>query len=133
MKKPSFLVVGGITFGLSLSLATAVFAHHSFTSEYDATKKVSLKGTIVKMEWINPHSWLHINVTEPDGKVVEWALEFGNPNQLLHQGWRKGDLPVGATVTVDGFRARNGSPTANARTVLLANGKQLFTGGSKPD
>lgn len=134
MKTPSLLAVAGVTFGVWMTLATgAVFAHHAFASEYDADKKVTLKGTIVKMQWVNPHSWLHINVTEPDGTVVEWALEFGNPNQLLHRGWRRDDLPVGGAVTVEGYRARNGSRTANARTVVLANGKELFTGGSTPD
>ena len=128
------LVCVAAAFGVSILLSAGpLYAHHAFASEYDAQKKVTLKGTIVTMKWINPHSWLYINVPAPDGKVTEWAIEFGNPNQLLHRGWRKDDLPAGAAVTVEGYLARNGAKAINARTVVLANGKELFTGSSSPD
>jgi hypothetical protein len=103
-------------------------AHHAFSAEYDARQPIKLEGTIVKMEWVNPHGWLHIDVKEPNGTMTQWALEFGSPNQLYRRGWRKEDLPVGALVTVEGFRARDGSPTANARNVVLTNGRRLFAG-----
>jgi uncharacterized protein DUF6152 len=130
MKKPS-IVAAVLVFGVALSLSNRiVFAHHSAASEYDLKNKVTMTGTILKMEWINPHSWLYINVTEPDGSMATWALEFGNPTFMLHHGWRKDDLPVGAVVTVEGARARNGSRAAVAESVVLAaTGKKLFTGG----
>ena len=105
-------------------------AHHQFSSEFDATKRVTLTGTVVKMAWVNPHAWLYIEVTEPDGKVTPWALEFGIPRTLIRQGWRKEDLPPGATVTIDGFLAKNGTKTANASKVTLAGGRVLFAGSS---
>ena len=105
-------------------------AHHQFASEFDATKRVTLTGKVVKMAWVNPHAWLYIEVTEPDGKVVPWALEFGIPRTLIRQGWRKEDLPPGATVTIDGFLAKNGSKTANASKVTLEGGRVLFAGSS---
>ena len=131
MKKLLFLVVATVAFGVGLILATApVFAHHSFIAEYDPHAPVTLKGTITKMEWVNPHGWLHIEVKGPDGKVVNWILEFGSPNTLYKRGWRKEDLPFGAEVTVSGFRAKDGSPAANADNVVLADGKKLFAGSS---
>lgn len=113
--------------------AVPVFAHHQFASEFDVEKPVTLKGKIVKFQWVNPHSWLYIDVTEPDGTVASWALEFGAPSGLIKRGWRKTDLPVGAVVTVDGFLAKNGTKTANATKVLLPDGKSLFAGSSAGD
>jgi hypothetical protein len=115
---------------LLVAASGPVFAHHQFSSEFDATKRVTLKGKVTKMAWVNPHSWLYIDVTEPDGKVVNWALEFGIPRTLIRQGWRKEDLPAGAMVTIEGFLAKNGSNTANASKVILADGRQLFAGSS---
>lgn len=129
--KKSFLVVAAIALGVTLSLAAGtVSAHHAFAAEYDAAKPVTLKGTIVKMMWINPHGWLYIDVKEASGKVVPWALEFGGPSALYKRGWRKDDLPVGAEVTVTGYLAKNGTKTANASSVTLAGGKRLFAGSS---
>src|SRR5258705_11378486 len=94
---------------LLLVASASVFAHHQFSSEFDASKRVKLTGKVTKMAWVNPHSWLYIDVTQPDGKVVSWALEFGIPRTLIRQGWRKEDLQVGATVTMDSSLAMNGS------------------------
>lgn len=115
--------------GLVLAAAT-VSGHHSFSAEYDATKPVTLQGTITRMAWVNPHSWLYIDVKEADGKVSSWKLEFGLPNALYRRGWRQKDLPVGALVRVEGYRAKDGTNTANASMVTLADGRRLFAGSS---
>lgn len=121
------------TFVLSVLLLAAsgpVLGHHQFSSEFDATKRVTLTGKVVKMAWVNPHAWLYIEVTEPDGKVTPWALEFGIPRTLIRQGWRKEDLPPGAMVTIEGFLAKNGTKTANASKVVLDGGSVMFAGSS---
>lgn len=129
MKK--FLMAAAATFAVSMLVATGTaFAHHAFASEYDAAKPVTLKGTIVKMQWINPHGWLHIDVKEPDGTVATWAIEFAGPSSLLKRGWRKTDLPVGAEVTVKGYLAKNGTKTAHSSGVSLPDGRALFSGSS---
>ena len=109
---------------------TSLVAHHAFSAEFDSTKPVTLKGTVSKVEWINPHSWLTIDVKDQGGKVESWKVEMGAPNQLLRRGWNKNTLPVGAEVVVDGYRARNGSNVANGGNVTLADGRQLFVGSS---
>jgi hypothetical protein len=105
-----------------------LLAHHSFAAEFDGSKPVTLKGTVTKMEWTNPHAWLHMNVTGADGKVVAWAVEGGAPNSLLRRGWNKNSVVPGTAVVVEGFRARDGSNRANGRQVTLPDGKQLFIG-----
>ena len=113
-----------------LAASAPAFGHHQFASEFDATKRVSLTGKVVKMAWVNPHAWLYIEVTEPDVKITPWALEFGIPRTLIRQGWRKEDLPPGAMVTVEGFLAKNGTKTANASKVVLDGGRVMFAGSS---
>ncbi|OFW01465.1 MAG: hypothetical protein A3I61_15015 [Acidobacteria bacterium RIFCSPLOWO2_02_FULL_68_18] len=103
-------------------------AHHSFAAEFDGTKPVTLTGTVTKMDWINPHAWLSIDVKGPDGKVVSWMVEGGAPNALLRRGWNKSSVPAGMVVTVQGYRARDGSNRANGRDVTLPDGKKLFIG-----
>jgi uncharacterized protein DUF6152 len=117
--------------GAALLLAAVpVLAHHSFAAEYDANKPVTLKGTIVKMEWVNPHSWLDLDVKDPDAKVSSWKLEFAAPNALYRRGWRQESLRSGVEVTVTAFQAKDGSLTANAVDVVLPDGKKLFVGSS---
>ncbi|MBM3821045.1 MAG: hypothetical protein FJW14_18795 [Acidimicrobiia bacterium] len=113
--------------GLLLAAASAS-AHHSFSAEYDVEKPVTVTGTIVGMRWSNPHAWIYIEVKEPDGTAVKWAFETAAANQLYRRGWRREDVPDGAMVTVAGWRARNGTPTANAGTIKFTDGKQLFAG-----
>jgi hypothetical protein len=114
---------------LSPTLSTA--AHHSFAAEFDDKQPVRLEGTVVKFEFMNPHSWVHVNVKNPDGTVVQWAVETGSTNALFRQGWRKDSLRPGDHVTIDGYRAKNGTNTANARTVKLPDGRQVSAASSR--
>lgn len=120
--------VAVIIFGLFA--VSPVVAHHSFTAEFDETKPVKLVGIITEMRWSNPHGWIYIDVKGPDGKVVNWACETGSVNGLYRRGWRKEDLPVGTMLTVEGWAARNGSPTMNSQSLLLPDGRRLFAGSS---
>ena len=108
-------------------LAGTAFAHHSFSAEYDRSKAVKLVGKVTLVKFANPHAWIYIDV-ETSGKTVNWALESGSGNSLIRRGWRKEDLAVGTVLHVDGWQARNGSPTANVSSITFANGKRLFSG-----
>ena len=107
-----------------------LIAHHAFSAEFDVNKPIKLVGTVTKVELVNPHSWFYINVKGPDGKLVNWAIEGGAPNALFRRGWRKSALPIGTTITVEGFKAKNGQPMANGRDVTFPDGTKLFMGSS---
>lgn len=108
-------------------------AHHAFEAEFDQKKPVHLKGKVTSMEWINPHSWIHIDVEGPDGKVTNWMVECGSPNIMLRRGFTKDSLQAGAELQVEGYQAKNGSNRANGSSVTFKDGRRLFVGGSNPD
>lgn len=120
----------GCAGALALATAAPTFAHHSFSAEFDANKPIQLRGTVVKVEWINPHTWIHIDVKEPDGKVERWMIEGGTPNTLLRRGLTRNSLPEGTEIVVDGYRAKNGTNRANGRDVTFPDGRKLFMGSS---
>ena len=107
-----------------------VSAHHSFSAEFDFQKPVTLKGTVVQWEMINPHGWITMDVTAQDGKTARWMVETSNPNGLMRLGWTKRSLKFGDEITVDGYLAKDGSNTANAARVTLADGRKVFAGSS---
>jgi len=116
--------------GLIAGLALPVAAHHSFSAEFDATKQVTLAGEVVMMEWVNPHSWLHIDVKKPDGSVERWKIEGGSPSVLFRLGWNRDSLPAGTKVTVVGFQAKDGSLRASSRELRFPDGRKMDLGGS---
>jgi hypothetical protein len=126
MKKPKIV----FALGLLTAICGPVWAHHSFAAEYDSNEPVTLKGTVVEMEWVNPHSWLHIEVKGADGAVVAWTCETAPPNMLYRQGWRKTSLKKGDEVIVEGFRAKDKSATMSARAVTTPDGKRMFAGSA---
>ena len=117
----------GLLTGAVLLAATPARAHHSFTAEYDLNQPITLKGTLAKMEWVNPHGWIYIDVRGPDGKAVTWAIETGSTNALLKSGLRRTDFPPGAEIVIKGYRAKDGTNTANGRSVTTADGRIFFT------
>ncbi len=129
MRAHMAVVVVGI--GILLVVATApVWAHHAFAAEFDANSPIELSGTVVRMEWVNPHTWIHIDVTQPDGSQERWMIEGGPPTSLLRRGFTKQSLLAGTEVFVDGFQAKDGSNKANGRDVTFVDGSKLFLGSS---
>jgi hypothetical protein len=130
MRKKLVLVVAGM--GL-LAAAVPVWAHHAFAAEFDANKSVKLRGTVTKMEWINPHAWIHIDVKNQDGTTTNWMVEGGTPNTLFRRGITKDSLLPGTEIVVDGYQAKDGSNRANGRDVTFPDGKKLFLGNANSD
>ena len=113
-----------------LMRAAPASGHHAFAAEFDEKKQITLKGTVAKMDWINPHAWLHIDVKETDGSLSRWMIELGPPNSLLKRGWTKQSIPAGLQVTVVGYLSKDGAKRANGRDITLPDGKNLFAGSS---
>ena len=117
--------------GLAMSAwSSSALAHHAFAAEFDAKKPVNFKGTVTKMEWINPHTWLHVDVKKADGTVENWAIEAGTPNVLFRRGFTKESLLPGTEVVIEGYQSKDGTHRANGRNLTLPNGKMLFLGSS---
>jgi hypothetical protein len=112
--------------GIVLALAVPAAAHHAFSGEFDATKPITLRGTVTRVEWINPHAWIHMNVADEDGNVESWMIEAGSPNTLVRRGMTRDSIPPGTEIVVFGYRHRNGSNAANGRDVTLPDGSKLF-------
>lgn len=124
-KLPLIAAIAGL-----MIAALPVFAHHSFGAEFDSNKPVKLRGKVVRIEFVNPHAWIHVAVPGEDGTTTEWLIEGGSPNALVRHGVTKDTLPVGTEVIFEGFQAKDGSHRANGRDITLADGKKLFLGAS---
>ena len=116
----------------ALLCALPLAAHHAFAAEFDVNQPVKVKGTITKVEWVNPHAWLYVDVKGDDGKVINWRFELGAPNAMIRLGWRKESVPAGLEVSITGFRAKSGENVGNGRSIILPDGRELFSGGSGP-
>jgi hypothetical protein len=114
----------------AIAWSVPALAHHAFAAEFDATKPIKLRGTVAKMEWINPHTWIHLDVKTPNGKVERWMIEGGPPNALFRRGFTRDSLPNGVEILVEGFRAKDGSLKGNGRDLMFPDGRRLFLGSS---
>jgi hypothetical protein len=132
VRMPKTLAMAAVSAALLL-VASQAWAHHAFQAEFDSTKPVKLTGKVTDMEWINPHSWIHLDVTNPDGTVTSWMVECGSPNIMLRRGFTKRSLEKGTVLTIQGYQAKNGTNRANGSSVTFQDGKKLFVGGSNPD
>jgi hypothetical protein len=119
-----------LAMAVAVAVVPRVSAHHSFSAEFDSAKQVTLAGEVVMMEWVNPHSWLHIDVPKPDGSVERWKIEGGSPSVLFRLGWNRNSLPKGTKVTVVGFQAKDGSLRASSRDLRFPDGRRMDLGGS---
>ena len=132
MQKRLLVVIGGA--GLLVALASVpVWAHHAFSAEYDNTKPLTLQGTVTKVEWINPHSWITIDVKAADGSVETWEIEAGSPSSMFRRGFNRNSLPLGTEVVINGYQSRDGSKRANGGNITFTDGRALFLSGSNPD
>jgi hypothetical protein len=125
VKQPAAMTVAGLFLA-----AIPVWAHHSFSAEFDPNRPLKLQGTVTQMEWVNPHSWIHLDVKGPDGTVTNWMVEAGPPNALLRRGWTRKSLLPGTVLLVEGYQAKDGSNHANGRDITLPDGRKLFVGSS---
>jgi hypothetical protein len=128
-KRLAAIVFVAAPLGLLLAASPAA-AHHAFAADFDANAPVRLTGAVSKIEWVNPHGWIHIDVKDGDGKMTTWAIETIGPNALLRRGWKRDTLKIGDVIVVDGFKAKNGMPVANGRTIHLPNGQDLLVGAT---
>src|SRR3989442_15141591 len=131
MEKGLSVVLAG-SVGLLMALAVPVAAHHAFSAEYDNTKPVTLRGTVKKMEWINPHSWMTLEVKTEDGRVETWEVEAGAPNSMFRRGFNRDSLPVGTELVIHGYQAKDGKNRANGGFFIVSHGGKLFLGGGQP-
>jgi hypothetical protein len=130
MKTKVAIVVVGLGLVLGGALATPAIAHHAFSAEFDANRPLHMEGVVVKMEWINPHSWVHVEVTDDDGSKVVWMVEGGTPNTLFRRGFTQDSLSPGTEIVVDGYQAKDGSDKMNGRDLTFPDGRKLFLGSS---
>ena len=124
-----WIAAGGAAL-FSIAVTAPALAHHAFSAEFDAKKPVKLQGTVSKVQWINPHAWIHVDVKRPDGKLETWMIEGGTPNTLFRRGVTKNSLPAGTAIVVDGYQAKDGTLKANGRDITLPDGRKLFIGST---